>query len=105
MFVLDPHGGFVASLGRDVFDESDDWQGPRGVGAEAELDADGAQAFTEDDDWNEWVGRQVLTLTGVAQAADTGPDRSKWALLMIAFAGLTAALSGRRPARRVSIIT
>ncbi len=49
--------------------------------------------------------RQAVSLTGVDEAADAGSEGSKWAFILIAFAGLTAALSGRRPARRAVITT
>ena len=100
--VVNLGGGFVEGGARDVFDKSDVWSQPRGIDVEVN---DGAQTFAQADDWDDWIERQVLILPGVTEAADAGPEGSKWALILIAFAGLTAALSGRRRARRAVITT
>ncbi len=109
--LLDDHiGGSVVNLGGGLveagvqvgFDKSDVWSQTRGIDVEVN---DGAQTFAQADDWDDWIERQVLILPGVTEAADAGPEGSKWALILIAFAGLTAALSGRRRARRAVITT
>ena len=46
---------------------------------------------------------QIGTLLAGGQAVKPQPDRFKWAILLIAFAGMTAAASGRRRARRATI--
>jgi hypothetical protein len=105
----DRNGGSVVNLGgrylesgvRDVFDISD--VGPQPGGIDAELNGEDPQTFAQLEDWDDWMERQVVTLTGVDQAADSGPEQSKWAIVLIGFAGLTAALSGRRRARRAVI--
>ena len=99
--VVDLGGGLVEAGVRDGLDQSDVWSQPRGI--DAEPDADGEQALAQANVWNEWIERQVLNLPGVTEAADAGPEGSKWTFLLIAFAGLTAALSGRRRPRRAVI--
>ena len=46
---------------------------------------------------------QIETLLAAGQAVKPEPDRFKWAILLIAFAGMTAAASGRPRARRATI--
>jgi hypothetical protein len=108
-FLLDDHNGgsvvnldgFVEGGARDVFDKSDVRSQPRGI--DAELNGDGGQVFAQADDWGDWVERQALNLPGVKEAA--GPESAKWTFILITFAGLTAALSGPRRARRAVITT
>ncbi len=46
---------------------------------------------------------QIETLLAAGQAVKPPPDRFKWAILLIAFAGMTAAASGRPRARRATL--
>jgi hypothetical protein len=46
---------------------------------------------------------QIGTVLSAVKPAEPASDRSKWMILLIAFAGLTAATSGPRRARRPTI--
>ena len=67
--------------------------GPADLSAPAD-DEDGVYDRFED---------QIETLLAAGQAVKPPPDRFKWAILLIAFAGMTAAASGRPRARRATI--
>ena len=45
----------------------------------------------------------VGTVLAASKPVDPASDRSKWMILLIAFAGLTAATSGPRRARRATL--
>jgi len=99
--VVNLGGRYLESGVRDVFDISDVGPQPRGV--DAQFFGEDAQTLAQPEDWDDRIERQVANLTGVDRAADVDPERSKWAIVLIGFAGLTAALSGRRQARRAVI--
>jgi hypothetical protein len=46
---------------------------------------------------------QIETVLAASKPVDPASDRSKWMILLIAFAGLTAATSGPRRARRATL--
>jgi hypothetical protein len=46
---------------------------------------------------------QIETLLAASEPVDPASDRMSWAILLIAFAGMTAAASGRRRPRRATI--
>jgi hypothetical protein len=46
---------------------------------------------------------QIETLLAPSEPVDPASDRMNWAILLIAFAGMTAAASGRRRPRRATI--
>ena len=46
---------------------------------------------------------QIETILAASKPVDPASDRSKWMILLIAFAGLTAATSGPRRARRATL--
>lgn len=46
---------------------------------------------------------QIGTVLAASNPVDPASDRSKWMILLIAFAGLTAATSGPRRARRATL--
>ncbi len=72
----------------------------------AQLGATGLADLSATDDEDGVYDRfqdQIETLLAAGQAVKPPPDRFKWAILLIAFAGMTAAASGRRRASRVTI--
>ncbi len=68
--------------------------GPADLSATAEDDQDGIYDRFAD---------QIETLLVPSGPVDPGADRMSWAILLIAFAGMTAAASGRRRARIATI--
>jgi hypothetical protein len=77
-------------------------------GVEPEFDAIGPpdpSATAEDDEGGIYVrfADQIETLLVPGGPVDPTADRMSWAILLIAFAGMTAAASGRRRARRATI--
>ncbi len=68
----------------------------------AEADGTGGEAVEDPAAEGVEAGIQDILDSGEPAAA-AGSDRSKWMILLIAFAGLTAATSGHRRARRAVI--
>jgi hypothetical protein len=78
------------------------------LGVESELgaiDPGDLSATTEDygDGIYDRFADQIGTLLAPSGPVDPGSDRMSWAILLIAFAGMTAAASGRRRPRRATI--
>ena len=78
------------------------------LGIESELgaiDPGDLSATTEDygDGIYDRFGDQMGTLLAPSGPVDAGSDRMSWAILLIAFVGMTAAASGRRRPRRATI--
>jgi hypothetical protein len=77
------------------------------------LDLDGAVGPTDpsstaesgqgEDGFYDRFQNQIDTVLAPTKAVDPASDRSKWMILLIAFAGLTAATSGPRRARRATL--
>jgi hypothetical protein len=69
------------------------------------IDPGGLSATTEDygDGIYDRFGDQMGTLLAPSGPVDPGSDRMSWAILLIAFAGMTAAASGRRRPLRATI--
>jgi hypothetical protein len=59
----------------------------------------------EDDEYGiyERFADQIEDILAAGKAVDPASDRLSWAIMLIAFAGMTAAASGRRRARRATI--
>jgi hypothetical protein len=68
----------------------------------ADLPPDGRRRDGEDAFYDRFQD-QIGTALGAGKIVDSGSDRSKWMMLLIAFAGLTAATSGPRRARRATL--
>jgi hypothetical protein len=68
--------------------------GPANLSATTEEDEDGNYDRFAD---------QIEDILASGKAVDPASDRLSWAILLIAFAGMTAAASGRRRARRATI--
>ena len=62
-----------------------------------------APAEDDEDGFYDRFQDQIGTLLAAGQTVEPTPDRFKWAILLIAFAGMTAAASGRPRARRATI--
>ena len=78
------------------------------LGVESELgaiDPGDVSATTKDygDGIYDRFADQIGTLLTPSGPVDPESDRMSWAILLIAFAGMTAAASGRRRARRATI--
>jgi hypothetical protein len=72
-----------------------------GVGAIGPTDFSAAtEGGDGEDGFYERFQDQVATVLSAVKPAEPASDRSKWMILLIAFAGLTAATSGPRRARR-----
>jgi hypothetical protein len=71
-----------------------------GASAPADL-----SAAPEDDEYGiyERFADQIEDMLAAGKAVDPASDRLSWAVMLIAFAGMTAAASGRRRARRATI--
>jgi hypothetical protein len=71
------------------------------------IDPPDLSATTEDfgDGTHDRFADQVGTLLAASVPVDPASDRTSWAILLIAFAGMTAAASGRHRARRATIWT
>ena len=77
-------------------------------GVEPEFDAVGpadlsATAEEDEDSIYDRFADQIEDIFAAGKAVDPAPDRLNWAILLIAFAGMTAAASGRRRPRRATI--
>jgi hypothetical protein len=77
-------------------------------GVEPEFGAIGPSdlSATAEDDQDDFYSRfadQIEDIFAAGKAVDPAPDRMGWAILLIAFAGMTAAASGRRRARIATI--
>jgi hypothetical protein len=69
------------------------------------FDPEDLSATTEDygDGIYDRFADQIETLRAPTESVDPASDRMSWAILLIAFAGMTAAASGRRRSRRATI--
>jgi hypothetical protein len=69
------------------------------------IDPEDLSATTEDygDGIYDRFADQIETLLAASEPVDPASDRMSWAILLIAFAGMTAAASGRRRPRRATI--
>ena len=69
------------------------------------IDPEDLSATTEDygEGIHDRFADQIETLLAPSEPVDPASDRMSWAILLIAFAGMTAAASGRRRARRATI--
>jgi hypothetical protein len=106
--------GWAKSLGdnppqRPVHAFSFDLRDQAGAGAvELGFGASGAANLsptTEDDEAGVYdrFADHIEDILAAGEAVDPAPDRFSWAILLIAFAGMTAAASGRRRPRRATI--
>jgi hypothetical protein len=63
--------------------------------------------YATNEDYGDWIydrfADQFETLLAPTRPIDAASDRMSWAILVIAFAGMTAAASSWRRARRVSL--
>ena len=78
------------------------------LGVEPELGAiDPADLSATTEDYGDGIydrfADQIETLLAPSGPVDPASDRMSWAILLIAFAGMTAAASGRRRPRRATI--
>ena len=78
------------------------------LGVQSELgaiDPGDLSATTEDygDGIYDRFADQIETRLALSEPVDPASDRMSWAILLIAFAGMTAAASGRRRPRRATI--
>jgi hypothetical protein len=77
-----------------------------GIGSElGAIDPGDLSATTEDygDDIYDRFADQIETLLAPSEPVDPASDRMSWAILLIAFAGMTAAASSRRRPHRATI--
>jgi hypothetical protein len=75
-----------------------------GVGAIAPTDFSAAtEGGDGEDGFYDRFQDQIETVLAASKPLDPASDRSKWMILLIAFAGLTAATSGPRRARRATL--